>query len=123
MPHTNPSGQHVTLYNVINIVIVYNIGTDQCTIGSVVSERDTSNIKHAIVVKTAEVFDDQGKRLARYLNMKQQWRDIVQNQKSDQDDYDTVESLLFMWGNGRTEAELREILYTMDKDKAAQVFD
>ena len=113
----------VTLYNVINIVIVYNIGTDQCTIGSVVSERDTSNIKHAILVKIAEVFEDQGKRLARYLNMKQQWRDIVQNQTPDQDDYDIVESLLLMWGNGRTETELREILFTMDKDKAAQVFD
>ena len=90
---------------------------------------NTNRISHSLLVKTAEVFHDKGRRVARYLNMTQEWKGIKKRPPSDDDmddeeiDIDRVQSLLVMWATNKTETELREVLRMMDKDRAAQVFD
>ncbi len=121
-----------------NFQILFIIATqsaEQQSSGSVgLSQHDsslnnTNRISHALLVKTAEVFHDKGQRLARYLDMTREWKDIKKRPPSDDDmddeeiDIDRVQSLLVMWATNNTETELREVLRRMDKDRAAQVFD
>ncbi len=69
------------------------------------SRSNTNRISHALLVKTAEVFHDKGQRLARYLDMTREWKDIKKRPPSDDDmdeeeiDIDRVESLLKMWAH------------------------
>ena len=84
------------------------------------------------MTKIAEVFHDEGKRLARYLEMKKEWRKIESEPPEDEEDdeediaIEKVKKLLKKWlymakdSGVDAKAALRDALQEIDPDKATR---
>lgn len=89
-------------------------------------------ISRSLIIKIAEVFHQHGKRLARYLGMMKEWKEIVKEPHSDDDDeedieIDNVQKLLEMWFSSEDNSSagkvtsLKEILMMIDAEKANNI--
>ena len=97
---------------------------------------EPSEISHILLVKTAENYHSKGKKLARYLDMQEEWKEIKRQKhddedgEDDEDDEDDIEinkviKLLKLWVKKPVKEKLKtlkETLESIDPSKVKTVF-